>query len=76
MAEKTEFEEKEYEVLERSVETAKNAVLSFINSGIADTMNRFNGSTAEVNKPEAKPELKPGTQTDTQPENERENNTN
>ena len=70
------FEEAEYEILERSVETARNAVLSFINSGIADTMNRFNGSTPEVKKPDAKSELKPGAQTDTQSENERENNTN
>lgn len=70
------FEEAEYEILERSVETARNAVLSFINSGIEDTMNRFNGSTPEVKKPDAKSELKPGAQTDTQSENERENNTN
>lgn len=70
------FEEAEYEILERSVETARNAVLSFINSGIEDTMNRFNGSTSEVKNPDAKSELKPGAKTDTQSENERENNTN
>ena len=66
------FEEAEYEVLERTVETAKNAVLSFINNGIADTMNRVNGSTAVISKPDNKTEEKP----DTHPENEKENNSN
>lgn len=68
----SEFEEAEYEVLERTVETAKNAVLSFINSGIAETMNRFNRSTREDKKPDNETEVKPGSH----PENEKENNTN
>lgn len=68
----SEFEEAEYEVLERTVETAKNAVLSFINSGIAETMNRFNRSIREDKKPDNETEVKPGSH----PENEKENNTN
>jgi len=43
----SEFEESEFKTLEISIETAKNAVLSFINSGIKDAMNRFNGSVIE-----------------------------
>lgn len=44
----SEFEEEEYELLELSVEAAKDAVLSFVETGIAGTMNRFNGSVKEI----------------------------
>ncbi|HMQ78023.1 MAG TPA: aminoacyl-tRNA hydrolase [Ignavibacteria bacterium] len=44
----SEFEEEEYDLLELSVEAAKDAALSFIEAGIAGTMNRFNGSVKEL----------------------------
>ncbi len=36
------FDEKEFEALEKTVEIAKDAVLSYINTGINETMNLFN----------------------------------
>ena len=43
----SEFEEKELEALERSVDEAKNAVISFLTLGIKDTMNLFNRNILE-----------------------------
>lgn len=43
----SEFEEKELESLERSVDEAKNAVISFLTLGIKDTMNLFNRNILE-----------------------------
>lgn len=37
------FEENELELFERSIERAKDAVISFINNGIKESMNLYNG---------------------------------
>ena len=36
------FAENEYEVLDKVIESAKDAVVSFIDDGIKETMNKFN----------------------------------
>ena len=36
------FDEKEQDALEKTVEAAKDAVISFIDRGITETMNSFN----------------------------------
>ncbi|HWA05110.1 MAG TPA: aminoacyl-tRNA hydrolase [Ignavibacteria bacterium] len=41
------FEDNELELLERTAERSKEAVLSFINSGIKETMNLYNGRIPE-----------------------------
>jgi PTH1 family peptidyl-tRNA hydrolase len=41
------FEENDHEALEKTVEVSKEAVLSFINSGINDTMNLYNRNVLE-----------------------------
>ncbi len=43
----SEFEENEYEALDKTVDEAKNAVISFITLGIKDTMNLFNRNILE-----------------------------
>ena len=41
------FKESELELLERSVNRSKEAVLSFINTGIKNAMNLYNGRITE-----------------------------
>ena len=43
----SEFEENELEVLEKAVDTAKDAAISFINNGIKETMNLYNRNILE-----------------------------
>ncbi|HAX47835.1 MAG TPA: aminoacyl-tRNA hydrolase [Ignavibacteria bacterium] len=64
----SDFDENEYETLAISIETAKKAVLNFIEHGIKDTMNRFNGNVSE--KPTEDTQQKGST------DSENENNTN
>ncbi len=66
----SEFDEEEYDLVELSVEAAKDAALSFVETGIAATMNRYNGSVKELKKRTSDDGDIPGTDI------ERENNTN
>ena len=43
----SEFEENELEVLEKAVDTAKDAAISFIDNGIQETMNLYNRNILE-----------------------------
>ncbi len=41
------FSEKEFELIDKVADSAKDAVLSFIDAGLEDTMNRFNRNILE-----------------------------